>query len=227
MFIFVKGLVKGVFVGAARPSVPRGRHGTSFGCGMGCSPRTTAHTVAVAGQGEGLLPPDDLAAESMRLRAHVSTTAVRTLIRSKQRLPPPRSLRAISQTLGLWHDGEMTPQRLRQEIERLPAHAPLTERFDGSLAARGQHHRNPWWSNHKEHWLRWLLEYDPNRSAEYVYNHINCPPMLIWLPEAVGIPEQEVSAAIAAALGIEKWGPQCREIRRLIAWRDIERRLVE
>jgi len=52
--------------------------------------------------------------------------------------------------------------------------------------------------------------------------------MLIWLPEAAGIPEQEVSAAIAAALEIGKsWPSQCGAIRRLIPWQNVERRLVE
>ena len=44
-----------------------------------------AQTVAMA-QAAGLLPLDDLAADSMRLRAHGSTKAVRTLVRSKKRL---------------------------------------------------------------------------------------------------------------------------------------------
>ncbi len=44
-----------------------------------------AQTVAMA-QEKGLLPLDDLAADSMRLRAHASTKAVRTLVRSKKRL---------------------------------------------------------------------------------------------------------------------------------------------
>lgn len=42
-------------------------------------------TVAMAAK-EGLLPLDDLAADSMRVRAHASTKAVRTLVRSKKRL---------------------------------------------------------------------------------------------------------------------------------------------
>jgi transposase len=44
-----------------------------------------AQTVALA-QADGLLALGDLAADSMRLRAHASTKAVRTLVRSKKRL---------------------------------------------------------------------------------------------------------------------------------------------
>jgi hypothetical protein len=44
-----------------------------------------AQTVAMA-RASGLLPLDDLAADSLRLRAHASTKAVRTLSRSRKRL---------------------------------------------------------------------------------------------------------------------------------------------
>lgn len=80
-----------------------------------------------------------------------------------------RSLKAISHMRGLWHDARMTPRGLRQRILSLSANAPLTERFDGALAARGQCHQNAWWSNHQEHWLCWLKQKQdeqPNRSAK-------------------------------------------------------------
>lgn len=56
----------------------RQQHGALFG---GC----VTQTVAMA-QADGLLALEDLAADSMRLRAHASTKAVRTLSRSTKRL---------------------------------------------------------------------------------------------------------------------------------------------
>jgi transposase len=56
----------------------RQQHGTLFA-------ELIEQTVAMA-QSEGLLHLDDLAADSMRLRAHASTKAVRTLSRAKKRL---------------------------------------------------------------------------------------------------------------------------------------------
>ena len=53
----------------------------------------------------------------------------------------------------------------------------------------------------KQHWLNWLREYDRpgyykrktwNHSAEYAYNHIVCPYMLLWLAEASGIHRNRV-----------------------------------
>src|SRR5260370_25130086 len=51
-------------------------------------------TVAMA-QERGLLDTDELAVDSMRLRAHASTKAVRTLSRSKERLVG-RAARALA-----------------------------------------------------------------------------------------------------------------------------------
>lgn len=56
----------------------RQQHGTLFAACL-------EQTVAMA-QAQGLLALEDLAADSMRLRAHASTKAVRTLLRSKKRL---------------------------------------------------------------------------------------------------------------------------------------------
>ena len=128
---------------------------------------------------------------------------------------------------GLWQDAPMTPKQLLKRIRPLSAHAPYTEKFDKTLEACGQRHQNKWWIDHKEHWICWLVHIHPKRSAAYVYNHINCPPMLIWLPEAAGILERDVSAAIAAALEIGKsWPSQCGAIRRLIPWQKVEQALA-
>src|SRR5258706_9307900 len=56
---------------------------------------------------------------------------------------------------------------------------------------------------------RWLSEYNGpgaysrkawrGRSAEFVYNHIGCPPMLLWLAEVTGLPKAKLLAAKRAA----------------------------
>ena len=53
-----------------------------------------------------------------------------------------------------------------------------------------------WYRTQKEHWLGWLGEYhgpgaygrapSEERDARFVYNHIVCPEMLLWLIEASG-----------------------------------------
>jgi hypothetical protein len=58
--------------------------------------------------------------------------------------------------------------------------------------------------------LGWLSEYDGpgayrrktwrGRDAEFIYNHVVNPQMLIWLAEAAGVPKAKVKLASAAAL---------------------------
>jgi hypothetical protein len=71
---------------------------------------------------------------------------------------------------------------------------------------RGDESDRVWYTSppQKEHWLGWLREYDgpgaysrqnADRSAELVYNHIVCPPMVLWLGEASGVPKSKVAEA--------------------------------
>jgi len=125
----------------------------------------------------------------------------------------------------------MTPQRLRLRIRELPAHPPITTAFGSALDKRG-----PWsggqYSSQKQHWLGWLSAYDGpgyygrknwNRSAEFAYNHIVCPPMVLWLGEAAGIPKSIVEKAKRSALRAGPHFPaQCGAIRKIISWQMIE-----
>jgi hypothetical protein len=100
----------------------------------------------------------------------------------------------------------MTPKTLARKIKRLRIKAPITESYERALIKRGVWSKEDvWYTTQKEHWLGWLSEYDgpgaydrktlSGRSAEFVFNHINCPPMLLWLIEAVGLPREQVLAA--------------------------------
>lgn len=67
-------------------------------------------------------------------------------------------------------------RQLAARIRELPADRPKV--------TPGQ-----WYRTQKEHWLGWLAEYqtpggygrtpDLSRGAQYAYNHILCPPMLL------------------------------------------------
>ena len=62
--------------------------------------------------------------------------------------------------------------------------------------------------------------------AEFIYNHIVCAPMVLWLAEASGIPNVRLSKAKEAALSA---GPrlqaQSAAIRKIIPWKMIEAHL--
>jgi hypothetical protein len=51
--------------------------------------------------------------------------------------------------------------------------------------------------SHRAHWIGWLSEYESTgyygrkrsrpRSAGYIYQHLHCAPMVIWLAELAGV----------------------------------------
>jgi len=129
---------------------------------------------------------------------------------------------------------EMTPGGLARKIKTLRATRPITARYARTLEIRGiWKSEGVWYRSQKEHWLGWLSEYDGpgaygrktqrGRSARFVYNHINCPPMLLWLAEATGVPRATVLAAKRSALlTCRTRGAHCAQIRKVIPWPTVE-----
>lgn len=129
----------------------------------------------------------------------------------------------------------MTPNTLSRKIQRLRPQLSITTEFERALERRGSWSENHWYTSQKEHWIGWLSKYggpgaygrkNSNRSAEFIYNHIVCPPMVLWLTEAVGFPRVRVIKAKQAALSASPhFSAQCAAIRRIIPWQAIETRL--
>ena len=131
----------------------------------------------------------------------------------------------------------MTPRTLASRIAKLPATLPITTSFERNLRKlRIWGTASVWYSTQKEHWLGWLKEYSGpgfyerknwNRDAEFAYNHIVCPPMVLWLGEASGVSSGLVRKAEQAALHAKpNLSAQAAAIRRVIPWGLIEDRLV-
>src|SRR5258708_168047 len=137
---------------------------------------------------------------------------------------PPESSPAIA----------MTPNSLKRKISKLRITAPVTASYGQALIARGiWSGKEVWYSSQKEHWMGWLSEYRGpeyyggknwrGRTGEFVYNHINCPPMVLWLAEASGVPRKDILAAKRSALsGGQNRGSHCALIRKAIPWSAIE-----
>src|SRR6202158_4856670 len=131
----------------------------------------------------------------------------------------------------------MTPKSLRTRISKLRIAARVMESYAKALNEREiWSDKDVWYSSQKEHWMGWLSEYDgpgaygrktwSGRTAEFVYNHIGCPPMVLWLAEAAGVPKKEILAAKRSALsGGRNRGSHCALIRKAIPWSAIEERL--
>jgi hypothetical protein len=129
----------------------------------------------------------------------------------------------------------MTPNSLAAALRRLPAAGKKNSAFERRLTGPWRKDE-VWYSSQKEHWLGWLSEYDgpgaydrkttSGRSAEYIYNHIVCAPMLVWLAEALKIDSNQLNAAIKAALSARPtMMSQSAAVRRVIPWSDIEAKL--
>lgn len=141
----------------------------------------------------------------------------------------------LRRELGLGID---SPQELRRRVARLAERSPETDRFSRQWRAKNvgqQEQPRPWYEHQKEHWLGWLGGYDGpgaygrrvhQRSAQYAYNHVVNPQMLIWLAEAAGVPMAHVRRAVADALREASMPAMSAAIRRVIDWREIESRLA-
>src|SRR5271165_3926098 len=82
---------------------------------------------------------------------------------------------------------KMPPYALRHLIQRFRVGAPITSEFESALEKNGIR-GNDHYKSQKQHWLRWLGEYGGlgayrrkpgDRSTKFVYNHIQCAPMLL------------------------------------------------
>jgi hypothetical protein len=132
----------------------------------------------------------------------------------------------------------VTPRALSRKISRLRVAAPVTASYERALVARGVwSDEGVWYTSQKEHWQGWLSEYDGpgaygrkrwrGRSAEFVYNHIGCPPMLLWLAEAAGLSRSHVLAAKRSALSARRnRATHCALIRKAIPWSAIDNSFI-
>ena len=122
---------------------------------------------------------------------------------------------------------------LRERIAYLDPRGPTLHRLEGRL---GRHERRYWYVTQQEHWLGWLREQDGpgaygrkglgRKSAEQVYNRINCAPMLVWLAEAVRVPQPDLKRACRAVVAAPDVGSaQCAAFRAVVPWSVIDARL--
>jgi hypothetical protein len=130
----------------------------------------------------------------------------------------------------------MTPSALARRIRKLRPRLPRTIQFERALAKRGIWSTDGvWYKSQQQHWLGWLGEYNgpgyygrknSHRSAEFAYNHIVCPPMVLWLGEATGIPKATVAKAMRAGLAAGRsLASQSAAIRQVIPWDAIQNQL--
>jgi hypothetical protein len=128
----------------------------------------------------------------------------------------------------------MTPKSLAAIIRKLDDICPISASYARALKKAGiWSDEAVWYTSQKEHWLGWLSEYDGpgaysrkihrGRTAEFVYNHIVCPPMLLWLWEASGVSKTIIRNARTAAMQSRSTlASHCASIRKVVPWEEID-----
>jgi len=136
-----------------------------------------------------------------------------------------------------------TPAQLRKAIKQLSPSSPLCDRFSAKwlgASAKGddsqREQKTVWYETQHEHWLGWLNFYDgpgaygrkgSGYSAEFAYNHIVNPQMLVYLAEAAGIADKTVRKAAAEALANRStMSSMSAAVRRVVPWKTIEATLT-
>ena len=142
-------------------------------------------------------------------------------------------------------DTPKTFLRCIKSLRTLNLETPLTEGYEEILRERGQHPMKTWYTNQGEHWQGWVGDYvgikallhrffapqaykrkKYKRDAKFIYNHIMCPPMLIWLAENAGIDEKIIKTAINESLKSDSYQTQCKVVRKYISWREVEKAIL-
>jgi len=114
----------------------------------------------------------------------------------------------------------MTPDELLRAIKRLPATGPVSSRLDRRLAM------GPIYRSQKHHWIGWIetgFQRVETNKASTIYNRIQCPPMVLWLPEAAEVDRALIlRAELDATMADGNVRAKCGAIRRVIPWATVE-----
>jgi hypothetical protein len=106
----------------------------------------------------------------------------------------------------------------RRTINRLPSDEPKVR-------------PGIWYLTQKQHWLGWLRGYDgpgaygrknwTNRDAKFVYNHVVCPGLLIYLIVAAKLKPEVIEAAKQADVNGTTLMGKVGAIRKIAPWPEI------
>lgn len=118
--------------------------------------------------------------------------------------------------------GPVSIGRFVRAIRRLPSDRPFVD-------------RRKWYRTQKEHWLGWLGDYHgpgayrrktgKNRDAQYAYNHIVEPKMLLWLIAASGVKPSLIGAARRSSSRVATLPSKSASIRKHVPWSEVVKAL--
>ena len=121
-----------------------------------------------------------------------------------------------------------------KKLRKLKVKTPITDEFEGRN--KPGFVNTAWYSYQGEHWEGWLNGYagtgfynrkNNQRTAKFIYNHIMCPPMFIWLAETIGIDKNLISKAVESANTTKEYQRRCGIIRQFLPWEVIEEAILK
>jgi hypothetical protein len=124
--------------------------------------------------------------------------------------------------------------RCVKKLRILNIPTPITEKFEGK--DKLDFVKTTWYENQGEHWQGWVNGYkdagfynrkNNQRSAKFIYNHIMCPAMFVWMAENVGIDKKIILQAVDEANKTEKYQTQCRIMRKYLSWEMVEKAILK
>lgn len=123
---------------------------------------------------------------------------------------------------------EITCQAFANLLETRKPHYPISDRYIEEV------HDSPdkTGDDEREHMVTWFRANEtvghgsysrtvPNTSAETCYGRLGNAGSLLWIAEAVGIPDGMVSQAFEAAVEAGDYRRACGAIRKIIPWSEI------
>lgn len=94
-----------------------------------------------------------------------------------------------------------------------------------------------WYESQKERWVGWLFNYNSpgaygrktiaGRDAKFVYNHVVCPELLVYLADACGVSRTLVRETKRIVFSGGSQMARSGAIRRVVAWETVQSALIE
>lgn len=129
---------------------------------------------------------------------------------------------------------ELTCREFAKLLRSRKAHYPISDRYISEI------HDSPDKSgeDEREHMIIWFesnqtcgsgsySRKSPNRSARTCYGRLGNAASLLWIAEAMGVPDDTVQRAFDAAAEAGHHRTACSRIRKIIPWDEVKKRAEE
>ena len=126
---------------------------------------------------------------------------------------------------------ELTCREFAKLLRSRKAHYPISDRYISEI------HDSPDKSgeDEREHMIIWFEPNEtcgsgsysrksPNRSARACYGRLGNAASLLWIAEAMGVPDDTVQRAFDAAVAAGHHRTACSKIRKIVPWDEVNKR---